>query len=96
MRAFVFGLLATAWTARECSRYDVVKSTEPWKFHLAGCTSVRLRLIGDEGARALAKALKTNSALTGLALGHNSIGAEGARALAEALKASASARSKLN
>ena len=45
----------------------------------------RLR-IGDEGAAALAEALKVNCMLKELRLNENSIGAEGAAALAEALK----------
>ena len=42
--------------------------------------------IGDEGAKALAAALETNTALTHLNLASNSIGDEGAKALAAALK----------
>ena len=42
--------------------------------------------IGDEGAAALAEALKVNTALTWLDLKDNEIGDEGAAALAEALK----------
>ena len=42
--------------------------------------------VGDEGAAALAGALKTNTALTTLALWDNNIGDEGAAALAGALK----------
>ena len=42
--------------------------------------------IGDEGAAALAGALKTNTALTTPYLWHNNIGDEGAAALAGALK----------
>ena len=42
--------------------------------------------IGDDGAKALATALKTNTWLTSLELGFNSIGADGATALAAALK----------
>ncbi|KAG0064941.1 hypothetical protein BGZ89_008736 [Linnemannia elongata] len=51
-------------------------------------TSLDLRnnLIGDNGAQALAEALKTNSTLTTLKLWSNSIGPDGARALSEALK----------
>ncbi|KAG0375297.1 hypothetical protein BGX24_009306, partial [Mortierella sp. AD032] len=43
--------------------------------------------IGDNGAKALAEALKTNSALITLDLKGNSIGDDGAQALSEALKA---------
>ncbi|KAL0228888.1 hypothetical protein GEMRC1_013508 [Eukaryota sp. GEM-RC1] len=43
-------------------------------------------LIGPEGARALAEALKVNSTITHIKLEDNSIGPEGARALAEILK----------
>ena len=42
--------------------------------------------IGDNGVKALAEALKTNTSLTDLSLYSNQIGALGARALAEALK----------
>ncbi|KAG0293601.1 hypothetical protein BGZ96_002555 [Linnemannia gamsii] len=42
--------------------------------------------IEDDGAKALAKALKTNSTLTTLELSDNMIGGNGAQALAEALK----------
>ena len=42
--------------------------------------------IGDEGAKAIAEALKVNPVLTTLWLGANSIGADGAKAIAEALK----------
>ena len=42
--------------------------------------------IGDEGATALAEALKENTTLTTLNLASNKIGDEGATALAEALK----------
>ncbi|KAG0345399.1 hypothetical protein BG005_001315, partial [Podila minutissima] len=42
--------------------------------------------IGENGTRALAEALKTNSTLTTLGLRNNSIGENGTRALAEALK----------
>jgi len=41
--------------------------------------------IGDEGAKALANALRTNSTVTVLNLGDNSIGDEGAKALSNAL-----------
>ena len=42
--------------------------------------------IGDEGAKAIAEALKVNTVLTRLRLGENKIGDEGAKAIAEALK----------
>jgi len=42
--------------------------------------------ISDEGAKALAEALKVNTALQGLILDRNNISDEGAEALAEALK----------
>ena len=42
--------------------------------------------IGDEGATALAEALKVNTTINDMYLGKNSIGDEGATALAEALK----------
>ena len=56
-----------------------------------GCTSLRLygNSVGDEGAKALAEALKTNTALTSLGLDEDSIGVEGGKALAEALKKNA-------
>ena len=43
--------------------------------------------IGDTGAMAVAKALETNTVVTGVYLGHNSIGSAGAAALAKALEA---------
>ena len=42
--------------------------------------------IGDEGAKAIAEALKVNPVLNNLNLGNNSIGADGAKAIKEALK----------
>ena len=42
--------------------------------------------IGDDGAKAIAEALKVNPVLTTLDLHNNLIGAEGAKAIAEALK----------
>ena len=42
--------------------------------------------IGDDGAKAIAEALKVNPVLTTLDLWNNSIGPEGAMAIAEALK----------
>ena len=42
--------------------------------------------IGDQGATAIAKALKVNGALKELVLNANSIGPSGATAIAEALK----------
>lgn len=74
--------------ARECDRADVMKNGQ---YELAGCTALyffsnQSNTIGDEGARALAETLKTNSALTKLSIPSNSIGDVGAKALAEALK----------
>ncbi|KAL0251107.1 hypothetical protein GEMRC1_000321 [Eukaryota sp. GEM-RC1] len=43
--------------------------------------------IGDEGARALADALKINTTVTSINLSSNSIGDEGARALSDVLNA---------
>ena len=42
--------------------------------------------IGDEGAKAIAEALKVNAVLTKLSLGGNKIGDVGAKAIANALK----------
>jgi hypothetical protein len=42
--------------------------------------------IGDEGAKAIARALETNTVLTELFLSYNSIGDEGAKAIAQALE----------
>ena len=42
--------------------------------------------IGDNGAKAIAEALKVNTVLTELHLSENSIGDDGAKAIAEALK----------
>ncbi len=41
--------------------------------------------IGDEGAKAIAEALKVNAVLTELHLYHNNISDDGAKAIAEAL-----------
>jgi hypothetical protein len=46
--------------------------------------------IGDEGASALADALKVNKSVMAIYLGDNGIGAEGASALADALKVNTS------
>ena len=55
-----------------------------------GCEELDLQSveIGDEGAKELAVAFKTNKALTKLQLYKNNIGNEGAQGLAEALKES--------
>ena len=45
--------------------------------------------IGDDGAKAIAEALKVNPVLTTLSIWGNKIGAEGAKAIAEALKVNA-------
>jgi len=45
--------------------------------------------IGDEGAKAIAEALKVNAVLTELRLGANNIGDDGAKVIAEALKVNA-------
>jgi len=45
--------------------------------------------IRDEGAKAIAEALKVNTVLTVLYLGENNIGDDGAKAIAEALKVNA-------
>ncbi len=50
---------------------------------------LRWNKIGDEGAKAIAEALKVNAAVTTLYLGSNNIGDEGAIAIAEALKVNA-------
>ena len=65
-----------------------------WKSHFENCLSIKficnLNLshigIGDKGAIAIAKALKTNSTLQKIDLGINQIGAKGASAIANALK----------
>jgi Ran GTPase-activating protein (RanGAP) involved in mRNA processing and transport len=51
-------------------------------------TDINLRnnQISDEGAAALADALKVNTSLTSIRLGYNKIGTEGAAVLADALK----------
>jgi len=48
-------------------------------------TELRLEGLRVEGTRYLAEALKINSVLTSLNLGHNNIGVEGSRYLTEAL-----------
>ncbi len=45
--------------------------------------------IGDDGAKAIAEALKVNAVLTKLELDFNSFGDDGAKAIAEALKVNA-------
>ena len=49
--------------------------------------------IGDEGAKAIAKALTTNATLQLLGLGSNGIGDDGGRAMAEALSTNATLQS---
>eukprot|EP00966_Prymnesium_polylepis_P229350 5307323-Prymnesium_polylepis.1 len=51
----------------------------------SGC-SLMYNNIGDQGATAIAEALKFNGALTVLVLDGNKIGHSGATAIAEALK----------
>ncbi|KAG0204571.1 hypothetical protein BGX28_003542 [Mortierella sp. GBA30] len=48
--------------------------------------NLQLNSIGDSGAQAISKALKSNSTLTTLNLRYNSVGEDGAHALSEALK----------
>ena len=85
-------LLAVRCSAqRSCTRADVVRSESPWTFDTTGCEKLDLgghsgTSIGAVGAAALAKALKTNSAITSLSLFYNAIGTAGAEALADALK----------
>ena len=50
---------------------------------------MRWNKIGDEGANAIAEALKVNAVVTTLDLSGNNIGVEGAKAIAEALKVNA-------
>ncbi len=45
--------------------------------------------IGDDGAKAIAEALKVNAVVTKLWLNNNKIGDDGAKAIAEALKVNA-------
>ena len=54
-------------------------------------TSVDLQVnaIGDDGAKAIAEALKVTAVLTELSLYRNNIGDDGAKAIAEALKVNA-------
>ena len=87
-RMFLWLSLAAGCTARQCGRSDVSRAWLSWDFELGDCTSLDLGYswLGDEGARALAEALKTNKALTSLNIHSNSIKADGARALAQALK----------
>ena len=79
-----------AYNEAQCwSMSCLLEGSSKWAFQLADCTTLHLAhdSIGDEGARALAEALTTNTQLTELGLYLNSIGAEGARALAEARSA---------
>ena len=47
---------------------------------------MQINSIGDDGAKAIAEALKVNPVLTVLDLHYNNIGVDGAKAIAEALK----------
>jgi hypothetical protein len=51
--------------------------------------------IGDEGAKAIAEALKVNPVLTSLDLRANIIGVDGAKAIAEVLKVNRAARQRV-
>ncbi|KOO26799.1 hypothetical protein Ctob_001341, partial [Chrysochromulina tobinii] len=53
------------------------------------CLVLEHNNIGDEGAKAIAEALKVNAVMTTLNLRVNNIGVEGAKAIAEALKVNA-------
>ena len=85
-------LFTTTFGDTNCRMADVRISSSWWtglKWTLPD-DCLRLDLasdkVGDEGAAALAGALKTNTALTTLKLSVNNIGHEGAAALAGALK----------
>ncbi|KAI9029124.1 kinase-like domain-containing protein [Hyaloraphidium curvatum] len=84
---------ATEESARQPTKDDAAY----WRKELAGKTELIVieQSLGDSGARALAEALKGNSALRTLFLASNSIGDGGARALADVLKGN-SALSTLN
>ncbi|KAL0245109.1 hypothetical protein GEMRC1_009189 [Eukaryota sp. GEM-RC1] len=64
--------------------YDQMIQNEVSKVNIGGYS------IGDEGAIAIAEALKVNSSVTNINLWNNSIGDEGAIAIAEALKVNSS------
>ena len=72
----VLNVFVAEVAASQCSELGKVYRDE--MFELDGCTTVDLddNSIGDEGAKALAEALKSNTALTTLYLDGNSIGAD--------------------
>ncbi|KAF9391584.1 ATP-binding cassette, sub-B (MDR TAP), member 4 [Podila verticillata] len=76
--------------AQELPAALATKTSRPVHVIIVNWTLTTLDLksnsIGDDGAQALAEALKTNNTLTALYLGDNSIGDDGAQVLAEALK----------
>jgi Ran GTPase-activating protein (RanGAP) involved in mRNA processing and transport len=67
---------------------ELEKSVKRLKANDPSLTELNLyyNSIGDDGAKAIAEALKDNTVLTTLYLGYNSIGDDGAKAIAEALK----------
>jgi len=71
-----------------CARLNITQNANFRSALERGSETVDLRnnSIGDEGAIALAEALKSNRTITNVNLGWNSIGIKGAIALAEALK----------
>lgn len=75
---------------RECNKEDVFKDGDYTTATIpSDCTELHMYAyddIGYIGARAIAEALKGNTALTELDLGYNDIGDIGATSLAEALK----------
>ena len=93
-----FCILAQGGAAKQCTMGDLKWEVTSYEYKppIGGysqvipgeCTSLEVNRnnVGVEGAKALAEALKTNTALTSLDLYRNSVGDEGAKALAESLK----------
>ena len=89
-----------SWCARaktcvdDCLLSDVSAGAVPWAFDLAGCAQLTVKALtlggavslGDEGAAAIAAALRNNSALERMHLLSTGISIEGAVALAGALE----------
>ena len=73
---------------RKKEETELEKSVKRLKANDPSLTELDLRSnsIGDDGAKAIAEALKVNTVLTTLNLDRNSIGDDGAKAIAEAFK----------
>jgi Ran GTPase-activating protein (RanGAP) involved in mRNA processing and transport len=73
---------------RKKEETELKKSVKRLKANDPSLTELNLtaKSIGDDGAKAIAEALKVNTVLTSLSLDDNSIGDDGAKAIAEGLK----------